>query len=180
MSLAHRSKTLLALLAVSAVCSAQVSQKPAPLKQATKKPSLSRTVGGGSTQLVAAGSDDCSAPQAIAGQGTFSFDTTAATTGAAGQNEYLCYQFGVSGIDNDVWFHWTADISGTASINTCAGTSIDTKLAVYPESGGCPPPGSVLAVFFVAAGLFFWLFLCFVAAWQFRMLVASPLATFPK
>jgi len=144
MSFIRGSRTLFALLAVGAVCSAQVSQKPTPIKQATKKPSMSRPVGGGSTQLVAAGSDDCSAPQAIAGQGTFSFDTTAATTGAEGQNEYLCYQFGASGIDNDVWFHWTADVSGTASINTCAGTSIDTKIAAYPESGGCPAPGSAL------------------------------------
>jgi len=145
MSLARKTTVFFAILMVSAVGLGQVSQKPLQKKQPAKKTLSSRGVSGGPTQLVAAGSDDCSAPQAIAGQGTFPFDLTNASTGSESQNEYLCYQFGVSGIDNDVWFNWTADVSGTASINTCAGTSIDTKIAAYPDSGGgCPTPGSAL------------------------------------
>src|SRR5688500_16596604 len=55
------------------------------------------------------GTDTCTTPVAIAGQGTFAFDTTTATTGTTGQNEGRCLAFGTTGIDNDTWFCWTAD-----------------------------------------------------------------------
>ena len=70
--------------------------------------------------------------------GTFSYDSTSATTGTEGQNESLCYSFGSTAIDLDVWFEWTADFSGVAVLTTCGGTSDDTKVAAYP-GGGCPP-----------------------------------------
>ncbi len=90
------------------------------------------------------GTDDCATPDAITGQGSFPFDTTCATTGIEGQNESLCYAFGTSGINFDVWFAWTADCSGPTEISTCAGASHDTKLAIYPGNG-CPATGSSLA-----------------------------------
>ena len=85
----------------------------------------------------AQGSDDCSTPTPIAGQGTFPYDNTLATTGLEGQSEIFCYAFATSAIDNDVWFDWTSDIDGTVNLTTCSLTSDDTKLAVYP-SGACP------------------------------------------
>jgi hypothetical protein len=91
----------------------------------------------------AQGSDSCTTAQAIAGQGSFAYDQTLATTGVEGQLEIICYAFGSSSIDNDVWYSWTADATGTALINTCASTN-DTKIAVYP-AGGCPTVGSSLA-----------------------------------
>ena len=87
------------------------------------------------------GSDDCASATGIAGEGTFSFDTTASTTGTEGQNEAICYFFGSSGIDNDIWYEWTADADGTATIETCGLTGADTKLAIYGGSG-CPADGT--------------------------------------
>jgi hypothetical protein len=89
------------------------------------------------------GADACTTPDAIAGQGSFAFDQTLATTGIEGQTEVLCYAFGSSAIDNDVWFSWTADATGTAILSTCTAT-IDTKIAAYP-AGGCPTAGTSLA-----------------------------------
>ena len=94
--------------------------------------------------LALQGSDSCTTPTPIAGQGTFPYDNTQATTGAEGQNEPLCYQFGSSAVDNDVWFAWTADFTGNAVITTCGATSDDSKISVYPGST-CPAPGSSLA-----------------------------------
>ena len=83
--------------------------------------------------LPAQGSDACATPTAIAGLGTFPFDTTAATTGTQGQ--YNCS--GQFGIDRDVWFAWVAPSSGSATMSLCGGASFDTKIAAYPSSG-CP------------------------------------------
>ena len=60
------------------------------------------------------GDDSCATPTAIAGTGAFAFDTSTATTGAEAQMETICYAFGSSGVDNDVWFEWTSDIDGVA------------------------------------------------------------------
>jgi hypothetical protein len=60
------------------------------------------------------GSDDCSTAQAqnsISGTGTFSVDTTIATTGAP---------VGSCGLmGRDVWFYYTATSTGTAVVETC-------------------------------------------------------------
>lgn len=88
--------------------------------------------------------DDCATPAVIQGQGSFAYDTTAATTGLDGQGETLCYVFNSSAIDNDVWFTWTSNATGPATISTCAGSFLDTKLAAYPAAG-CPSTGSALA-----------------------------------
>ncbi|HIG10084.1 MAG: hypothetical protein ABGY71_11855 [bacterium] len=89
------------------------------------------------------GTDSCLAPDALAGQGSFAFDSTLATTGLEGQAELNCFAFGNSAIDNDVWFSWTADATGTAIVSTCS-VAFDTKIAAYP-AGGCPTVGSSLA-----------------------------------
>jgi hypothetical protein len=98
------------------------------------------------------GTDSCTTPTPISGQGAFPFDQTAATTGAEGQSESLCFAFGTSGIDYDVWFAWTADATGPATVTTCSGASHDTKLAAYPGAG-CPATGSALACNDDACGL---------------------------
>jgi hypothetical protein len=90
------------------------------------------------TPVFAQGSDDCNTPTLIAGQGTFAYDNTLATTGLEGQNEVFCYAFATSAVDNDVWFDWTSDMDGVVILTTCALTGDDTKLAVYP-GGACPP-----------------------------------------
>ena len=88
------------------------------------------------------GSDDCSTADAISGQGSHGFDNGAATTGSEGQSNSLCYAFGTSGIGNDVWFDWTADADGDATVTMCGGTGVDTKIAAY-DGGGCPAGSAV-------------------------------------
>ena len=90
------------------------------------------------------GPDDCGGATAIAGDGVYAFDATGATTGAEGQNEAICYNFGSSAVDNDVWFEWTADTDGTVVVSTCNDATADTKIAAYP-GGGCPADGSAIA-----------------------------------
>ncbi|MCB9916416.1 MAG: hypothetical protein H6828_14905 [Planctomycetes bacterium] len=92
------------------------------------------------TVAAAQGSDDCSTATAIAGQGAFAWDTTLATAGVEGQAEANCLFFGSSAMNKDVWFSWTADATGTATVSLC-GNTLDSKLASYP-GGGCPANGT--------------------------------------
>ena len=101
---------------------------------------LAHAQGGGS---LIGGGDDCNVPDAIAGQGSFFFDNSLATTGAQGQSESICYEFGTTAVINDVWFDWTADFTGTVVVDTC-GSPTDTKIAAYPGAG-CPTTGTALA-----------------------------------
>ncbi|TDJ75649.1 MAG: hypothetical protein E2O39_03960, partial [Planctomycetota bacterium] len=81
----------------------------------------------------AQGSDACGAAQAINGAGTFNYDNSAASTDGAPNP--LCYKFGTSQIDNDVWFVWTAATTGTATVSMCGGAGNDTKIAIYSGPG---------------------------------------------
>ncbi len=83
--------------------------------------------GGGS------GNDDCANAEDITGQGSFNYDNTTATMDGAG--DILCDAFGTQDIDQDVWFRWTADDTGTATVETCNGAGGDTKIAAY--DAGC-------------------------------------------
>ena len=138
----------LALALCAGVASAApqfATQKPAvPPAVKAPAPAASFPGGGGKLGLLVGGGDDCATPDPIAGQGSFTFDQSAATTGAEGQNESLCYFFGSSAIDADVWFAWTADVTGDATVATCSGTTTDTKLAAY-DGSSCPTDGSALA-----------------------------------
>ncbi|MFT5152101.1 MAG: hypothetical protein ACI841_002092, partial [Planctomycetota bacterium] len=88
--------------------------------------------------------NDCSTPTGINAQGSFAFDTFNATTGTEGQNESNCYKFGTSAVNNDVWYDWTADATGIATVTMClSGVVSDTKIAAYP-GGGCPADGTSL------------------------------------
>ncbi len=91
----------------------------------------------------AQGSDDCATPQPISGTGLFPFDNTSATTGAQGQTNGVCFSFGTSAVDYDVWFSWTAPASGNVTFATCGLTSVDTKIAVH--AGSSCPSGEPLA-----------------------------------
>jgi len=90
------------------------------------------------TTPVQVGPDNCATPTIIAGDGTFNFDNTNATTGAEGQGQTLCNQVGAgTAVLQDVWFQWTAATTGTAIVTTCGYTAIDTKIAFY-AGAGCP------------------------------------------
>ena len=83
------------------------------------------TVNDVSTFPLVSGTTDLSAPNSVL------IDTTMATTDFEGQSEILCYQFGVLGIANDLWFAWVAPFSGTARVSSCGATAGDTKFAAY-------------------------------------------------
>ncbi len=109
-------------------------------------PTNGTTTGSGSFTIVDAtppANDNCTTPTSISGSGPFPYDNMNATTGAQGQTEAPCLSGGQTGIARDVWFLWTAGITGVAGVSTCGGT-LDTKVAVYP-AGGCPGAGTALA-----------------------------------
>ena len=86
---------------------ARPGQKPQPTSKPNHQSKQTANLGrlgtlGGQLNMGVPGADDCSAPAAIAGGGVFNFDSSAATTGAEGQNEALCYSFGQSAITNDI------------------------------------------------------------------------------
>jgi Lectin C-type domain len=77
---------------------------------------------------MAQGSDSCASAQAIAGLGSFAFDNSAATLDGA--PDALCYFFGNSDVENDIWFSWTAPADGIYTLDTCGTTSVDTKVSI--------------------------------------------------
>ena len=82
--------------------------------------------------------DHCTNAEPIAGEGTFNFDTTQATTD--GQPHAGCVNSGEDGqITSDVWYDWTSTCSGQVVVRTCGLTTVDTKLAAYSFGEACPP-----------------------------------------
>jgi hypothetical protein len=84
--------------------------------------------------------DNCGGAISIPGGQTI-ISTAAATT--SGPTEPLCNFGGNSQITNDVWYRYTAECTGVATISLC-NSAFNTKLAVYGSS--CPgASGSALA-----------------------------------
>jgi hypothetical protein len=92
----------------------------------------------------AQGSDSCTTPTVLGAVASFPFDNAAATQGGEAQTDPLCQVFGTSNIGHDVWFTWTAPTTGTYTLSTCGGTSVDTKIAAW--SGGTCPTNLMLAL----------------------------------
>ena len=128
----------LAVAACTTLASAQHATSLMGTKTAPPVTSLSKTGG------FLIGTDDCNAAhRAISGAGPHTFAT--GTTGTTGQTEALCYFFGSTVVDSDVWYNWTNDnTADTASLTTCTFTTTDTKIAIYPLSV-CPTAGTALA-----------------------------------
>ncbi len=82
--------------------------------------------------------DNCSTPSAISGSGSFPFDLTQATFSGEGQ-DWCWGQGGGISFSNDVWFCWTPDCTGMATIQTCGQTNVDTRLSWY-RTCTCPTP----------------------------------------
>ena len=80
--------------------------------------------------------DDCAGAVPIAGTGRFPFDNRGATTD--GDPDPACAEFSAEQIHDDLWWRWTATHGGWHRIETCGGTALDTKLAVYADQA-CPP-----------------------------------------
>jgi hypothetical protein len=96
----------------------------------------------------AQGSDACATAHAIAGNGSYLFDSSVATTD--GVADPLCDFFSNQQIYNDVWFDWTSATTGQVRIENCGGTTLDSKIAVY-DGAGCT--GTIVACNDDACGL---------------------------
>ena len=77
----------------------------------------------------AQGADNCMDAQVITGTGDWNFLLFTATTD--GSPDGVCDFFGQQQIENDVWFEWTATVSGTIDVDTCVTSTVDTKMAIY-------------------------------------------------
>lgn len=81
--------------------------------------------------------DHCDDAEPITGEGIFHFDNTDATMDGLP----ACTIFGSpADIPSDVWFCWLAPRLGNVTIETCGGTTVDTKIAVYIDCD-CPTRG---------------------------------------
>ena len=69
------------------------------------------------TSAFAQGSDSCETAQPIAGEGSYDFDTSAATTD--GLAHPICGFSNGDQIDNDVWFLFTAQCNTDVTVSTC-------------------------------------------------------------
>ncbi len=96
------------------------------------------------SEYVSVGSDDCAGAPSVA-DGSYVFNNCAATTdGPQEQNCSFCC--GDLLVNNDLWFRYTAPVTGTVTVDTCGSgaPTFDTKLAVY--AGSCPTlPNTAIA-----------------------------------
>ncbi|MEY4183162.1 MAG: hypothetical protein RLZZ217_1788 [Planctomycetota bacterium] len=90
--------------------------------------------------LPALATDDCTAPTPIAGSVVAPFDLTQGQLDAPGVG--MCANNPVP-FTSDFWFCWTSDVDGMVSISTCGLTTLDTGVAIYPETLGCACPGDL-------------------------------------
>ena len=83
--------------------------------------------------------DLCSEHIAISDEGTFSFDTTSATTDGLPHSACTSSLGNDGQVAKDVWRCWTAPCDGLVFVRTCGKTLVDSKIAVYEGCDNCPP-----------------------------------------
>jgi len=91
-------------------------------------------VGVATTARAAPVNDRCEDAISILGTGVFAFDNQGATSDGPESCDGLDSN---DAIGHDVWFCWTSDRKSDVTIDTCAQTTVDTKIAVYRECE-CP------------------------------------------
>lgn len=107
-----------------------------PDQEPAKRPSPAQT------GVPGTGGDFCEAPTAIAGEGTFNFDNSSATTDGPA-NDQQREKIESQNVANDVWFCWTSPCDGDVIVSTCGLTVVDTKIAAYQ---GCLCPADSLSL----------------------------------
>jgi len=85
--------------------------------------------------------DNCSNAIAV-GEGSFSFDSTGATTDGPDEPG-PCTFFNYSQIGSDIWYRYTPSCTSNATISLCS-SGYDTKMAVY-AGASCPTSSSAIA-----------------------------------
>lgn len=76
--------------------------------------------------------DDCSTPLVITGQSAVNYDSTIATNSPQGMGHIAC-----SDVGKDLWYEWVAPQDGTATVDTCFQSGMDTAVKIFAGSG-CP------------------------------------------
>lgn len=76
--------------------------------------------------------DDCSTPIVITGQSGVNYDSTIATNSPQGMGHLSC-----SDVGKDLWYEWVAPQNGTATLDTCFQSAMDTAVKIFAGSG-CP------------------------------------------
>lgn len=84
--------------------------------------------------------DDCSDALAMV-DGDHAFDTTTSTTDGLGD---LGACTSGDNVYNDVWFSYTVEWDGQLTLSTCDQADFDTLIAVYRDTGTCPPASADL------------------------------------
>jgi hypothetical protein len=106
----------------------QLTKSPAPaVSTSVTNPTLPPS------PLLAGGSDNCAnaaTADAITGPGTYPVDTTAATTGTP---VGTCGGSGPA--SRDVWFYYTAAITGTGQVESCGLVTQDQMIIVWADDG---------------------------------------------
>jgi len=77
--------------------------------------------------------DACGNATTLSAYGSSAFNTAGATTD--GPTETLCNGSGSAQVYNDIWYTYTACVTGSHTLSTC-GANFDTRIAVYPAA--CP------------------------------------------
>ncbi len=109
----------------------------APPVQPTKESGdLEIPIASGDPTRAAPANDACANAQMIMGIGTFPYNNSEATTDGA--DHFACSSFFQSQISRDIWFRWTATATASFTLETCALTATDSRIAVY-HSAPCPP-----------------------------------------
>ena len=74
------------------------------------------------------------------------FSTVDAITDGPAHDNNPCFQFGVNTATNDIWYTFTAPLTGAVEWTTCGTATFDTRLAVYNPGSACPPASDDLMV----------------------------------
>ena len=82
--------------------------------------------------------DDCDeAIEVFLGTGQ-QFETTTASTDGPDHPDNPCFGFGSLTADNDIWYTFTPDFTGSVLWSTCDMINFDSRLAVYTPGSACP------------------------------------------
>ncbi|MEY3367917.1 MAG: hypothetical protein RI973_1072 [Bacteroidota bacterium] len=68
----------------------------------------------------------------------------ATTDGPLQPNNSACFGFGDPNVQGDVWYSFTAPVTGTVEWSTCDQINFDSRLAVYGPDVSCTPTGDQL------------------------------------
>ena len=92
------------------------------------------------TKLNVPANDACANAISISLGTNQQFTTTNATTdGPSHSGDNPCFQFGQLSINQDVWYTYTPDFTGTVQWTNCEDSGFDSRMGVYQPGSACPP-----------------------------------------